>query len=257
MIKASTTTRVDSLSVREIAVAFFSAVPRAARQKRRWPSQLPPSTVLYCGLVSSLHLSAFGIAWEICRMNCFCCMSGAGRVHGDDGGLPLTWQLGQPRDGQNITSGTNSSWRPTNPWAFSEQVSCILWGQIIAFCGASGTCAHSASRRDIMANIVRIVVVVVVVLGALYSYASNLDSIKNVLPILSIGLVPGFSVDEIPDLTGKVRETAHAFTLKFVCLFLLFLPAVLFISNVAANFLSGHCKRAHDLTFRPPAAFRA
>ncbi len=40
--------------------------------------------------------------------------------------------------------------------------------------------------------------------AAVYCYLAGLESIKNNFPVLCPGLVPGFSVNEIPDLTGKV-----------------------------------------------------
>lgn len=42
------------------------------------------------------------------------------------------------------------------------------------------------------------------VAAGVYAYLASLEGIKNVFPILSFGVVPGFSVDDMPDLSGKV-----------------------------------------------------
>ena len=49
--------------------------------------------------------------------------------------------------------------------------------------------------------------VVALLLAGVYQYMASIESIKNVFPFLSLGMVPGYAVDEVPNLTGKVRQT--------------------------------------------------
>eukprot|EP00750_Incisomonas_marina_P014863 INCI17912.1.p1 GENE.INCI17912.1~~INCI17912.1.p1 ORF type:complete len:376 (-),score=65.20 INCI17912.1:801-1928(-) len=52
--------------------------------------------------------------------------------------------------------------------------------------------------------------VVALLLAGVYQYMASIESIKNVFPFLSLGMVPGYAVDEVPNLTGKTAIVTGA-----------------------------------------------